>query len=663
MVRKISLLVVCGMLFLLQGCNDDSDPDVTPPTITLSPAATTYNLTVGDDVPNITATAVDDVDGDISSDIVVTGDTVDNQSEGTYTVTYNVQDEAGNNAQSVSVTFIYVLPPDTDAPIISASPSDLIYNLEFGADIPAITVTAFDERDGDITNKIEVSGDTVNNQAVGTYVVRYNVSDNAGNQAQEVIIQFNVDYPAAPDSAFMLFINGEALTTNTLSVSESELIAFSIQKGESATYSAVRLVPKDSFSINFASLSSGWNQWRGGDVDFFALDAKSSLNAFAFFGDLLYGQLPHVSETVTQTLRLEFVTEPFGDNEQVLYVHDFQLEVVDNGTIPESGFLNSDFAFVDTGTVVAYDFNSPYALATPTYDEFYGVSLLDDGTAQSFVKTVNDTYSDGISMPSLDGIATDNLIIERGYTLDASNGRVIIPRLQTSDQLGVKSTAQSAEVKSIPTNTCNYLNGFIITADGIVDEGGVLITAMKGLCHVSKRQNSDEFYMLDIDEQEIKTIQINPDASIDVLDFFIMDNLPSSAYEVVLFNESGLVLKEQGSDNQFSVYLLSANPQTAPLFDTHLVVTETEISDILVTRNAFGKQLLVANPQNTFVTLFHSLESDTPVKEKITFDAPIEWMNLSSASSDFQTLNFVVFGGRNANGIYLKHNFLINFYD
>ena len=83
----------------------------------------------------------------------------------------------------------------------------------------------------------------------------------------------------------------------------------------------------------------------------------------------------------------------------------------------------------------------------------------------------------------------------------------------------------------------------------------------------------------------------------------------------------------------------------------------------LVTRNAFGTQLLVANPQNTFVTLYHSLESDTLVKEKIAFDTPIEWMNLSSSPADWQTLNFVVFGGRNANGIYLKHDFLINSYD
>tara|TARA_Y100000296_G_scaffold86558_1_gene126715 strand:+ start:620 stop:2710 length:2091 start_codon:yes stop_codon:yes gene_type:complete len=663
MVRKISLILLCGALFILQGCNDDSDPDVTPPTITLSPAATTYNLTVGDVVPNITATAVDDVDGDISSDIVVTGDTVDNQSEGTYTVIYNVQDTAGNNAQAVSVTFIYVLPPDTDAPIISISPSNLTYDLEIGADIPTISITAFDERDGDLSDQIEVSGDTVNNQAVGTYAVRYNVSDSAGNEAQEVVIQFHVDYPKAPEDAFELFVNGEAVTNDVLSVTESELVAFSIQVAGSTSLSSVRLVSPENFPINFASIPEGWNTWRGSNIDLLALDAKSSLDVIAFSNDVLYAQLPHVDETVTQTLRLEFLTAQSAGVYEVLYVHDFQIEVSDAGVLPESGFLRSDFSFVETGAVLAYDLNSPYATATPTYDELFGVSLMPDGTAQSFVKTVDGRYSDSMSTTALDGTAIDNLVIEKGFTLDASKGQVIIPQLQTSDELGVDSSVQSALVKPIPANTCNYFNGFIITPDGIVDENGTLISPMEGLCHIASRENASNLYVLDQEAMEIKTIQIKSDATIEVIDFFTLSNLPTNDYEVVLFNESGLVVKEQGNANAFTAFLLSEDPENGPLFDRHIVLSETEISDILVTRNAFGTQLLVANPQNTFVTLYHSLESDTPVKEKIAFDTPIEWMNLSSSPADWQTLNFVVFGGRNANGIYLKHDFLINSYD
>ncbi|MFT7288361.1 MAG: YD repeat-containing protein, partial [Halieaceae bacterium] len=49
------------------------------------------------------ATASDDIDGDISDAIVVSG-SVDGATEGTYTLTYDVSDAAGNAAESVSRT-------------------------------------------------------------------------------------------------------------------------------------------------------------------------------------------------------------------------------------------------------------------------------------------------------------------------------------------------------------------------------------------------------------------------------------------------------------------------------------------------------------------------------------------------------------------------------
>ena len=49
------------------------------------------------------ASATDNVDGDITAKIVVTGE-VNSSVAGTYTLTYNVSDAAGNAAQSVSRT-------------------------------------------------------------------------------------------------------------------------------------------------------------------------------------------------------------------------------------------------------------------------------------------------------------------------------------------------------------------------------------------------------------------------------------------------------------------------------------------------------------------------------------------------------------------------------
>ena len=55
---------------------------------------------------NPSATASDDVDGDISTNVTVSG-TVDANNAGTYTLTYTVSDAAGNTAtQTVTVNIV-----------------------------------------------------------------------------------------------------------------------------------------------------------------------------------------------------------------------------------------------------------------------------------------------------------------------------------------------------------------------------------------------------------------------------------------------------------------------------------------------------------------------------------------------------------------------------
>ena len=73
--------------------------DTTPPEITLIGAAS-VTVAEGDTYADEGATATDDVDGDITSQIV-TVDPVDTSTPGTYEVTYNVSDSAGNAAAEV----------------------------------------------------------------------------------------------------------------------------------------------------------------------------------------------------------------------------------------------------------------------------------------------------------------------------------------------------------------------------------------------------------------------------------------------------------------------------------------------------------------------------------------------------------------------------------
>ena len=80
---------------------EGTGPDTTPPVITLI-GNSTINLNVGDTYNEQGATAVDNVDGDISANIIIGGDTVNTSVEATYVVTYNVSDAAGNAATQVT---------------------------------------------------------------------------------------------------------------------------------------------------------------------------------------------------------------------------------------------------------------------------------------------------------------------------------------------------------------------------------------------------------------------------------------------------------------------------------------------------------------------------------------------------------------------------------
>ncbi len=95
--------------------------DTTAPVITLVGDAT-MNVTVGDTFTDPGVTASDDTDGDITANVVVAGDTVDTNTAGTYVITYNVSDAAGNAATEVTRTVV-VSEPSTSPNIAAPTPT------------------------------------------------------------------------------------------------------------------------------------------------------------------------------------------------------------------------------------------------------------------------------------------------------------------------------------------------------------------------------------------------------------------------------------------------------------------------------------------------------------------------------------------------------------
>ncbi|MFI1770151.1 immunoglobulin-like domain-containing protein, partial [Thalassobellus citreus] len=120
------------------------------------------------------ATASDNKDGDISANIVIGGDTVNSNVAGTYIITYNVSDAAGNPATQVTRTVNVI--PDTTAPVITLTGAASI-DINVSDTYSELGATASDNKDGDISANIVIGGDTVNSNVAGTYIITYNVSD------------------------------------------------------------------------------------------------------------------------------------------------------------------------------------------------------------------------------------------------------------------------------------------------------------------------------------------------------------------------------------------------------------------------------------------------------------------------------------------------------
>jgi len=127
------------------------------------------------------ATATDNFDGDISVNVLTTG-SVNVNLPGTYTLSYNVNDAAGNAATTITRDVVIA---DTTAPVITLTGSATV-NVEQGTSYSDAGATASDNVDGNITGNIIISGDTVNPNTAGTYIIRYDISDAATNTAIQV---------------------------------------------------------------------------------------------------------------------------------------------------------------------------------------------------------------------------------------------------------------------------------------------------------------------------------------------------------------------------------------------------------------------------------------------------------------------------------------------
>lgn len=167
----------------------DPDNDTIKPVITLTGELTVYikvkdpekKVELYSNIKSGYCKAIDDVDGDITSEIKITHN-ISVFIPGTYQMTYTVSDRAFNAADPVIRTFVVVPESvvDTSGPVISLNgPAEMI--IEEGSEYKESGAEAFDIGD-DQPCAVTITGE-VNTAVPGTYTITYTAKDSKNNQS------------------------------------------------------------------------------------------------------------------------------------------------------------------------------------------------------------------------------------------------------------------------------------------------------------------------------------------------------------------------------------------------------------------------------------------------------------------------------------------------
>lgn len=144
------------------------------------------------------ATCTDEVDGDLSKDMNVSGENINGAMVGEYLVSYDCKDATGNEANTLTRT---VKVEDNTIPTIYLNSKEfMVIEASFPYSDPG--ATAYDSLDGDISASIKDNsakvdpflskgahkqGAFTDPSVTGVYHVKYDVSDSDGNSADPVI--------------------------------------------------------------------------------------------------------------------------------------------------------------------------------------------------------------------------------------------------------------------------------------------------------------------------------------------------------------------------------------------------------------------------------------------------------------------------------------------
>jgi uncharacterized repeat protein (TIGR02543 family) len=281
--NKLALILGAGVLALalLVGFSLTNRADTAAPVIQLSGSAS-MSLNQGDIYNEPGAIVSDNVD--IGLDSIISGN-VNTNVPGTYTIKYNAIDNAGNRAAEKTRT-VTVRPSNVDSvkPVIRLN-GDSTITLEVKSAFTDPLASVSDNKD--INVNLITSG-VVNSGVVGTYTLRYNAIDNAGNRADEVVRTVRVVDTIKPvvtliGSSTIRVKVGETYTEPGMNVSDNYDLASQIQQTISGT---VNISTIGTYTLTYSARDSSGNTstpiTRQVIVETNSVDASRFTNATTF---------------------------------------------------------------------------------------------------------------------------------------------------------------------------------------------------------------------------------------------------------------------------------------------------------------------------------------------------------------------------------------------
>ncbi|MHB9129328.1 MAG: immunoglobulin-like domain-containing protein, partial [Candidatus Humimicrobiaceae bacterium] len=176
--------------------------DTTPPVIVLTGDAV-INLKIGETFTDPGVTATDNNDTTVT---VTTTGSVDTNKTGSYTLSYDATDAAGNTADTVTRTVNVAELTDITPPVIVLN-GDAVINLKIGDTFTDPGAIATDNKDASVT---VTTTDTVDTSKIGSYTISYDATDATGNAAVTVTRTVNVT-ELIDTTPPLIVLNGDAV--------------------------------------------------------------------------------------------------------------------------------------------------------------------------------------------------------------------------------------------------------------------------------------------------------------------------------------------------------------------------------------------------------------------------------------------------------------------